>query len=67
MNTKLILQAGLTALVLGIGSGVIPATMSAAQAFQPLAAQPVQAQHATQQGVPEDFIFATGYTWIGRN
>jgi hypothetical protein len=41
--------------------------MSAAQAFQPLAAQPVQAQHATQQGVPEDFIFATGYTWLGRN
>ncbi len=67
MNTKLFLQASLTALVLGIGSGVIPASMSAAQAFQPLAAQPVQAQHATQQGVPEDFIFATGYTWIGRN
>jgi hypothetical protein len=67
MNTKLILQAALTALVLGIGSGVIPASMSAAQAFQPFSAQPVQAQHATQQGVPEDFIFATGYTWIGRN
>ncbi len=41
--------------------------MNAAQAFQPFGAQPVQAQHATQQGVPEDFIFATGYTWIGRN
>ena len=67
MNTKLILQASLTALVLGIGSGVIPASMSAAQAFQPLAAEQLQAQHATQQGVPEDFIFATGYTWLGRN
>ena len=67
MNTKLILQATLTALVLGIGSGVIPASMSAAQAFQPISAQPIQAQHATEQGVPEDFIFATGYTWIGRN
>jgi hypothetical protein len=41
--------------------------MSAAQAFQPIAAQPAQSQHATQQGVPEDFIFATGYTWLGRN
>jgi len=67
MNAKLILQASLTALVLGIGSGVLPATMSAAQAFQPIAAPQIQAQHATQQGVPEDFIFATGYTWLGRN
>ena len=67
MNTKLILQAGITALVLGIGSGVIPATMSAAQAFQPIAAEQIQPQHATRQGVPEDFIFATGYTWLGRN
>ncbi|HXZ50559.1 MAG TPA: hypothetical protein VEH51_01030 [Burkholderiales bacterium] len=67
MNTKLILQASLTALVLGIGSGVIPATMSAAQAFQPIASEPDQAQHATQQGVPEDFIFASNYTWLGRN
>lgn len=67
MNTKLILQASLTALVLGIGSGVIPATMSAAQAFQPFSAPKIQPQHATQQGVPEDFIFATGYTWLGRN
>jgi hypothetical protein len=41
--------------------------MSAAQAFQPIAAEPVQSQHATEQGVPEDFIFATGYTWLGRN
>ena len=67
MNTKLILQAAITALVLGIGSGVIPASMSAAQAFQPLGAEQLQAQHATQQGVPEHFIFATGYTWLGRN
>jgi hypothetical protein len=67
MNAKLILQAAITALVLGIGSGVLPASMSAAQAFQPLAAQPIQAQHATQQGVPEDFIFASNYTWLGRN
>ena len=66
MNAKLILQAAITALVLGIGSGVIPATMSAAQAFQPFGVPQVQSQHATQQGVPEDFIFATGYTWLGR-
>ena len=67
MNAKLILQAAVTALVLGIGSGVIPATMSAAQAFQPIAAPQTQAQHATQQGVPEDFIFASNYTWLGRD
>ena len=67
MNTKLILQASLTALVLGIGSGVIPASMSAAQAFQPIAAEQIQSQHATRQGVPEDFIFASNYTWLGRN
>ena len=67
MNTKLILQAAVTSLVLGIGSGVIPASMSAAQAFQPIAAPQIQAQHATQQGVPEDFIFASNYTWLGRN
>ena len=67
MNTKLILQAAITALVLGIGSGVLPATMSAAQAFQPIAAPQIQAQHATQQGVPEDFIFASNYTWLGRD
>jgi len=67
MNTKLILQATVTSLVLGIGSGVLPAGMSAAQALQPLAAQQVQSQHATRQGVPEDFIFASNYTWLGRN
>jgi len=67
MNTKLILQAAVTALVLGIGSGVLPASMSAAQAFQPFAAPQTQAPHATQQGVPEDFIFASNYTWLGRN
>jgi len=27
----------------------------------------VQPQYATQQGVPEDFIFASNYTWLGRN
>ena len=67
MNTKLILQAAITFLVLGIGSGVLPASVSAAQAFQPIAAPQLQAQHATQQGVPEDFIFASNYTWIGRD
>ncbi len=67
MNAKLILQAAVTALVLGIGSGVLPASMSAAQAFQPIAAPQIQAQHATGQGVPEDFIFASNYTWLGRN
>jgi len=67
MNAKLILQAAVTALVLGIGSGVLPASMSAAQAFQPFGTPQIQAQHATQQGVPEDFIFATGYTWLGHN
>jgi len=67
MKAKLILQAAITALVLGIGSGVLPASMSAAQAFQPLDAEHVQPQHATARGVPEDFIFASNYTWIGRN
>ena len=67
MNAKLILQAAVTALVLGIGSGVLPASMSAAQAFQPIAAPQIQGQHATRQGVPEDFIFASNYTWLGRN
>ena len=67
MNTKLILQAAITALVLGIGSGALPAGMSAAQAFQPFGVPQVQPQHATQQGVPEDFIFASNYTWLGRN
>ncbi len=67
MNTKLILQATVTALVLAIGSGVLPAGMGAAQALQPIAAQQIQPQHATQQGVPEDFIFASNYTWLGRN
>jgi len=67
MNTKLILQATVTSLVLGIGSGVIPASMSAAQAFQPIAAEQIQPQYATRQGVPEDFIFASNYTWLGRD
>ena len=67
MNAKLILQAAITALVLGIGSGVLPASMSAAQAFQPFAAPQIQARHATRQGVPEDFIFASNYTWLGHN
>jgi len=66
MKTKLILQATITFLVLSIGSGVLPASMGVAEAFQPAAAQP-ELQHATARGVPEDFIFASNYTWIGRD
>ena len=65
MKTKLILQATITFLVLSIGSGVLPAGMGIAEAFQ----QPTQLQplHTGQQGVPEDFIFASNYTWLGRD
>lgn len=66
MNTKLILQAATTFLVLSLGSGLLPAGMGAAEAFQSTAAAQAQAPHATQNGVPEDFIFASGYTWLGR-
>ncbi len=66
MNTKLILQAATTFLVLSLGSGLLPAGMGAAEAFQSTAAAQAQTLHATQNGVPEDFIFASGYTWIGR-
>ncbi len=66
-NTKMILQAGITALVLLAGSGVIPACMGIAQAFQePAASAQLETQHLTPGGMPEDFIFASNYTWIGR-
>lgn len=65
MNTKLILQATFTFLVLSLGSGALPVGMSLAEAFQ-TNAQP-QAQHAAERTIPEDFIFASGYTWLGRD
>jgi hypothetical protein len=65
MNTKLILQATITFLVLSVGSGTLAAGVSLAEAFQ-TNAQP-QAQHAAERTIPEDFIFATGYTWLGRD
>ncbi len=67
MKTKLILQAATTFLVLSLGSGLLPAGMGAAEAFQSAAASQTQPLHATQQGVPEDFIFASTYTWLGRD
>ena len=66
MKTKLILQASITFLVLSIGSGVLPAGMGIAEAFQQPAAQ-LQPLHSTQHGVPEDFIFASNYTWLSHN
>jgi hypothetical protein len=65
MNTKLILQATITFLVLSVGSGALPVGMSLAEAFQPNS-QP-QAHQAAERTVPEDFIFASGYTWLGRD
>ncbi|HXZ92681.1 MAG TPA: hypothetical protein VEG36_07355 [Burkholderiales bacterium] len=65
MDTKLILQAAITFLVLSIGSGALPVGMSLAEAFQTSTQPP--AQHAAERTVPEDFIFATGYTWLGRD
>jgi len=65
MNTKLILQAAITSLVLSLGSGALPVGMSLAEAFQ-TNAHP-QAQHAPERVIPEDFIFASGYTWLGRD
>jgi hypothetical protein len=65
MNTKLILQATITFLVLSVGSGALPVGMSLAEAFQ-TNAQP-QAQHPAENTIPEDFIFASGYTWLGRD
>ena len=65
MNTKLILQATITFLVLSVGSGALPVGMSLAEAFQSNA-QP-RAQHAAERTIPEDFIFASGYTWLGRD
>jgi hypothetical protein len=39
--------------------------MSAAEVVQhPASLQPA---YVTAQGVPEDFIFASGYTWLGRD
>src|SRR5512135_2284624 len=40
MNTKLILQAATTFLVLSLGSGLLPAGMGAAEAFQSTARHP---------------------------
>ena len=65
MNTKLILQATITFLVLSVGSGALPIGMSLAEAFQ-TNAEP-QAQHTAERTIPEDFIFASGYTWLGRD
>jgi hypothetical protein len=65
MNTKLILQATITFLVLSVGSGALPAGVSLAEAFQ-RNTQP-QAQDAAERTIPEDFIFASGYTWLGRD
>ena len=66
MKAKMILQASITFLVLSIGSGVLPTGMGIAQAFQQPAAQ-LQPLHSTQNGVPEDFIFASNYTWLNHN
>ena len=65
MNTKLILQAAAAFLIIAVTSGLLPDDMSAAEAIQQPAA--LQPEHVTAQGVPEDFIFASGYTWLGRD
>ena len=66
-KTKMILQASITFIVLLAGSGVIPASMGIAEAFQQPANSQLEAQHLTHNGMPEDFIFASNYTWIGRD
>jgi hypothetical protein len=65
MKTKLILQAVGAFLILALASGLLPDDMSAAEVVRHAA--PLQPAHVTAHGVPEDFIFASGYTWLGRD
>jgi len=56
----------LLGLALIAGTGIAAASVGVAQAVQPPrnAAPVFDRKHVTEHGVPDDFIFAAGYTWL---